>query len=112
MGLGKGGALMPENLLMEKDEVTISLFDVTRHHPVKYNKKKGETTEVICKRFLGSFSIPFTTIYTEQRVDGRFRVNAPIVSLGYNYSDDVSSIDDGEVKSLKKLAEKKEESHM
>ena len=55
MGTGKGGALMPENLLMEKDEVTISLFDVTRHHPVQYNKKKGETTEVICKRFLGCF---------------------------------------------------------
>ena len=59
MGTGKGGALMPENLLMEKDEVTISLFDVTRHHPVKYNKKKGETTEVICKRFFGFVFYPF-----------------------------------------------------
>ena len=100
---GSTTALSPDNLLMEKDELVISLFDITRHHQLDYSSsKRSASNEIKCKRFLGKFSIPFTTIYSEKRVDGMFRINAPMVSLGYNYSDDADSVMDGEAKNLTK----------
>lgn len=35
------------------------------------------------KRFLGSLTVPFSTVYMEGRVDGIFRLDTPIVNLGY-----------------------------
>ena len=36
-----------------------------------------------------------------------FRINAPMVSLGYNYSDDADSVMDGEAKNLTKNLKRK-----
>ena len=63
--------------------MTISLFDVTRH-PVQYNKKRLKQQKSLQTP---NFWVRFLSLYDNlhgQRVDGRFRVNAPIVSLGYN----------------------------
>ena len=38
------------------------------------------------RRFLGSFGIPFSTVYENQRVEGSFRVNVPFSLLGYSRS--------------------------
>lgn len=35
------------------------------------------------KRFLGSLTVPFSTVFMEGRVDGVFRLDTPIVNLGY-----------------------------
>jgi hypothetical protein len=38
------------------------------------------------KRYLGSFSIPFETIYTEGRVEGVFRLDTPAINFGYDHA--------------------------
>jgi hypothetical protein len=38
------------------------------------------------KRYLGSFSVPFETIYTEGRVEGVFRLDTPAINFGYDHA--------------------------
>ena len=82
-----GRLFEPANLCQIQDKITFSLFDeVTYDMAVaehKYRKAKADRKE---KRFLGSFSIPFTTIYMEGKVQGNMRVNRPEVNLGYGQS--------------------------
>ena len=35
------------------------------------------------KRWLGGLQVPFSTLYLEGRIEGLFRVETPIVNLGY-----------------------------
>ena len=85
---GPNGTLFePSNLCQIQDKVTFSLFDeVTYDMAVaehKYRKAKADRKE---KRFLGSFSLPFATIYMEGKVQGNMRVDRPEVNLGYGQS--------------------------
>ena len=73
----------PDNLLLERDDVTVTLFDLTESQQRGVGKDKRKLTTIVSKRYLGSFSIPFTTIYLQQRVHGHFRVNTPLINLGY-----------------------------
>ena len=43
---------------------------------------EGENAKRTERRFLGSFSLPFSTIYKEGRVEGVFRLNTPMFNFG------------------------------
>ena len=38
------------------------------------------------KRYLGSFSVPFETIYNMGRIEGVFRIDTPPVNFGYDHA--------------------------
>ena len=44
---------------------------------------EGESTDRIEKRYLGTFSVPFLTIYQEGKVEGVFRLDTPPLNFGY-----------------------------
>lgn len=47
---------------------------------------EGESTVRVEKRYLGSFSVPFATLYHEGRIDGVFRLDTPVMNIGYDHS--------------------------
>ena len=57
----------------------------------------GESTSRVERRFLGSFVVPFATVYKEGRVEGIYRMNTPFINIGYEHyrSPDDRSDDDG-----------------
>jgi hypothetical protein len=76
----------PSNLLQVQDEVIFTLFDeVYEDDREKTGFLEGESTERIDKRFLGRFTVPFTTLYKTGRVEGLFRLNTPCFNFGYNH---------------------------
>ena len=77
-------AWTPDNLMLERDEVTITFFDVTEKEQPNYERGSSAKKAIRTKRYIGSFSIPFTTIYMQDRVQGHFRVTTPLVNLGYD----------------------------
>jgi hypothetical protein len=44
---------------------------------------EGESTKRVEKYYLGSFSIPFHTVYHEGKIEGIFRVDTPLLNFGY-----------------------------
>ena len=38
------------------------------------------------KRFIGSFCMPFETVYREGRIEGVFRVDTPTINFGYDHA--------------------------
>lgn len=75
----------PGNLEQVTDEVFFNLFDeVILDDSSLGGHLEGESTERIEKRYLGSFSVPFSTIYTEGRIEGIFRLRTPPIHYGYN----------------------------
>ena len=47
---------------------------------------EGESTIRVEKRYLGSFTVPFETIYTEGRIEGVFRIDTPPINFGYDHA--------------------------
>jgi hypothetical protein len=43
---------------------------------------EGESTARIEKRYLGSCSVPFTTLFHEGRIEGVFRMDTPTINFG------------------------------
>jgi hypothetical protein len=75
----------PVALEQVRDEVYFTLFDeIIEDDAERGGFLEGEDTSRVEKYYLGSFSIPFATIYREGRIEGLFRVDTPMVNMGYD----------------------------
>ena len=74
----------PDTLNRIKDSLHIHLFDEVT---VDLLDEESERTSKVHKRFekkwLGSLTIPFATLYRNTRIEGTFRLHSPAVLLGY-----------------------------
>jgi coiled-coil and C2 domain-containing protein 2A len=78
-----GGSFFPGALQQVRDRVYFNVFDeVTTVLEEDYRLKHTHVRKTE-HRWLGQFSVPFTTIYMNGRVEGLFTVEVPIMHLGY-----------------------------
>eukprot|EP01038_Epipyxis_sp_PR26KG_P007416 gene7416-10108_t len=79
----------PLKILSMSDEVFFTLFDeVVEDDSAKGGFLEGESSIRIERRYLGSFSLPISTIYREGRIEGLFRMETPAVNFGYTSETD------------------------
>ncbi len=74
----------PSNIILVDENVTFTLFDEYVEDDAKRGGfLEGESTSRTERRYLGSFSVPFATLYRESRIEGVFRLDSPIFNFGY-----------------------------
>lgn len=78
-----GGDYSPATLSTLPDMVNIAVFDEVTTTFVTDDRDKHTTYTQSEHRYLGSVSIPFTTLYHSGSIEGEFRLNAPMASLAY-----------------------------
>jgi hypothetical protein len=66
-----------------RDRVRISLFDEQVHQNEKDFRHRNSVNERRERRYLGSVSVPFTTIYRRKSIQGLFRLDRPEINLAY-----------------------------
>jgi len=77
----------PASLEQVREELYFTLFDeVEEDDSERGGLLEGESPFRVEKRYLGSFSIPFETIYKEGRIEGVFRLDTPAINFGYDHS--------------------------
>ena len=73
-----------DNMRRVKDYLHLHLFDEIFVNLVDEEAERStEVHQRIEHRWLGSLSIPFTSIYQNMRIEGTFRLHSPPVLLGY-----------------------------
>ncbi len=73
----------PETLSQVTDNVYISLFDEEVHTLIADDRYTDRITTVTERKYLGSLSIPFSTIYMNGQISGMFALDTPPMNLGY-----------------------------
>ncbi len=61
------------------DEVFTDILEDDRKRSTNIHQRRE-------KRWLGSLKIPFSTVYVNQKVEGTFRLEVPIMLLGYEHA--------------------------
>ena len=56
------------------------------------------------RKWLGSLSIPFSSLYHNTRIEGTFRLHSPPVLLGYERSMYSNTVGDGDSGSIRKVS--------
>eukprot|EP01137_Pigoraptor_chileana_P026496 Opistho-2@7843 len=74
----------PQSLSGVDDKVYFNLFDEVVVDILRDDRQRDTNIhQRLERRWLGSLSLPFSTIYQNGRVDGTFQMESPVVLLGY-----------------------------
>jgi len=66
-----------------QDSVSINLFDEMTFNNARDDRERNTIYQRIEQRWVGSLSIPFSTIYQNGVVEGAFVLDVPVLNLGY-----------------------------
>eukprot|EP01035_Chromulina_nebulosa_P018024 gene18024-23665_t len=76
----------PLNLQQVREDIVFTLFAVNIQDDKDNTAHlEGESTTREERRYIGRFTVPFSTLYRTGRVEGIFRADTPVFNFGYNH---------------------------
>ena len=77
----------PETLNRVKESLHLHLFDEVLTDLVEDDEERGsQIHQRVEKKWLGSLSIPFSSLYRNAKIEGTFKLHSPPILLGYERS--------------------------